>query len=97
MDTYLRCQVKKGLFSDEVAVRGEAHNKTEFSAFIPEEFIETPARITNTWLDGWIRVEVLDRRGGLLLVRLPGQTFENGPVITVGSEQLREWRAREIA
>jgi hypothetical protein len=34
-------------------------------------------------------VDILDRKGDLVLVRLPAQTFENGQYITVQAVQLR--------
>ena len=39
-------------------------------------------------MDGWLSVEVLDREDALLLVRLPGQTFENGQTVTVRDSQV---------
>ena len=36
-----------------------------------------------------MRVEEVDRRGDLVLVRLPAQTFENGQYITVNAQALQ--------
>lgn len=84
MDAFLSCKIQAGQFSQEVAVQGKTFDGTEFSLFVPHECVEHEDPITNTAeVDGWLRVEVLDQNPTLLLVRLPGETFENGRIITV--------------
>ena len=79
MEAFLRCQVSRGMFSGEVAVRGKTANGPEFSLFVPVELVEVDLSATATEaVEGWLRVEVLAREGALILIRLPGQTFENG-------------------
>ena len=97
METLLQCEVSPGLFSGEVAVRGRAADDAEFSLFIPDDFVEFEAMVVDAGpVAGWICVEVLATEGSLLLVRLPGQTFENGQTITVRDSQVekRPRRAR---
>jgi hypothetical protein len=85
------------MFSGEVAVRGVAADGTEFSLFVTDDFVEFDApAIHNGPVDGWLRVEVLAREDNLALVRLPGQTFENGQTVTVLETQL-ELRPRREA
>jgi hypothetical protein len=97
MEALLRCQVSPGMFSGEVAVRGKTADGTEFSLFVPDEFIEHGVMaIANGPVDGWLCVEVLAREGALLLVRLPGQTFENGQTVTVRDSEI-EFRPRRQA
>ncbi len=96
MDTTLRCQVSPGMFSEEVAVRGVAADGAEFSLFVSDECVEFDAPIGNREsVAGWLRVEVLAREGDLVLVRLPGQAFENGQTVTVRDCQL-ERRPRHL-
>lgn len=90
MDAFLSCKIQSGQFSQEVAVRGRTFDGTEFSLFVPRECVECEDPITNTAeVDGWLRVEVLDQNPTLLLVRLPGETFENGHIITVKRAQVQ--------
>ena len=89
MKTLLQCQISQGLFSREVAVRGEAADGTEFSMFVPNDFVEYDTSAVDSGpVAGLIDVEVLAREGALLLVRLPSQTFDNGPTITVRDSQI---------
>jgi hypothetical protein len=98
MDALLRCQISPGMFSGEVAVCGRTADGAEFSLFVPEEFVEFEAQGTTTEpVEGRVCVEVLAREGRLLLVRLPGQTFENGQTVTVRDSDVEFRRCHEIA
>jgi hypothetical protein len=57
-----------------------------FSLFAPKEVVSAPVGASEGV--GAIRVAVVDRRGGLALVRLPAQTFENGHHVTVSESEL---------
>jgi hypothetical protein len=88
-DAMLRCMISTGQFSEEVAVSGQDYAGAQYSFFISRKFVEfegEPAR--GCEVDGWLRVRVLDRKQDLVLVRLPGRTFENGSTITVHQTQL---------
>jgi hypothetical protein len=76
---WLPCSVSRGQFPSEYAVAGTQFNGKGFSLFAPREVVQsvTPAG------DGWMQVDVVDRKGDLALIRLPAQTFENGQYITV--------------
>ena len=77
------------MFSGEVAVRGEEADGTEFSLFVPEEFVDCNLpRGESESVEGLIHVVVLAREGNLALVRLPGQAFENGQTVTVRDSEL---------
>jgi hypothetical protein len=94
MDALLRCQVSPGLFNGEVAVRGETADGTEFSLFVSDDLVEYDLPVDAACsVDGWLYADVLDRKADLLLVQLPGQTFENGRTITVRDSQV-EYRPR---
>ena len=95
MDASLRCQVSPGMFSGEVAVRGITADGAEFSLFVSDDFVESDGPVcVREPVDGWLLVEVLDREGDLVLVRLPGQAFENGQTVTVRDSLIerRSWR-----
>ncbi len=94
MDALLRCQVSPGMFSGEVAVRGRAADGTEFSLFVSDDCVEHDQAIpADGSVEGWLCVDMLAREGPLLLVRLPGQTFENGQTVTVRDTEV-EVRSR---
>jgi hypothetical protein len=87
MDTkWLSCSVSPGQFPGEYAVAGVQHNGKPFSLFAPQEAVSAPPSGEGT---GLMHVEVVDRRGDLVLVRLPAQTFENGQYITVNAKALQ--------
>ncbi len=86
MDTnWLPCSVSPGQFPNEYAISGAQYNGKPFSLFAPQETV----RLTADAGDGFLQVDILDRKGDLVLVRLPAQTFENGQYITVQAVQLR--------
>lgn len=96
MEASLRCQVSPGMFSGERAVRGSSAHGDEFSLFVPEELVECREPVVEGGvIDGWLQVAVLAREGNLVLVRLPGQTFENGQTVTVRDSQLEFRPTRE--
>ena len=98
MDTFLRCQLSPGMFSVEAAVRGTAADGTEFSLFVPRDFIECDQPISDSSsIDGWLRVKILDQADDLTLVRLPGQAFENGETVTVKDSEVEQRPRREPA
>ena len=95
MESFLRCRVSRGLFSGEAAVSGVSADGTEFSLFVGDDFVEFDAPPgASDAVEGWLRVTQLAEEGGLVLVRLPGQTFENGRTVTVRQAQLERRRRR---
>ncbi len=89
MDALLQCQVSPGMFKGEVAVRGISADGTEFSLFVSDEYVECRDKLqTEVFCEGRLRVQVLDREGPLVLVRLPGQTFENGRTVAVSDSMV---------
>ena len=89
MNTYLSCNVGKGQFRGEWAIRGKVYAGGEFSLFAPSEFVQNEdGPPVNGCSHGWLRVEVLDADDRRVLVKLPRQAFENGQTITVGREQI---------
>ena len=97
MAIYLRCKINPGQFSDEFAVHGESHNREAFSLFVSEGDVDSEQSDQGAERDGWVRVEILAKDKDLVLVRLPGQTFENGATVTVCESELLERSPREIA
>ena len=93
METWLRCTISEGQFSDEYAVSGRTADGTGFSLFAPEEavdFEESP--VGSRSVEGWLRVDVWEQKGELCLVRLPRQALENGQYLTVKRDQLQARR-----
>ena len=96
MEALLKCLISRGMFSGEVAVRGESAYGAEFSMFAPSDFVEADlAQAATGPVEGWLCVEVLQREGPLMLIHLPCQTFENGQTITVRDSQVELRPRRE--
>jgi len=96
MGTYLRCKIGLGQFSGEVAVQSATASGEEFSLFVDDECVDCDRSLEQeSPVDGWIRVEVLAEEGELLLVQLPGQTFENGRTVTVRRTQVEQRSPQE--
>jgi hypothetical protein len=86
---WLRCRVTPGMFDHELGVEGRQSDNLVWSLFAPKEAVDHGGQLLEGGTEGWVRVQVLDRRGDHVLVELPGQTFQNGAFITVKAEQLR--------
>lgn len=80
---FLRCEIKEGLFSDEVSVTGTDAHGADFSLFTSDRFV-------TVGIDGkqYLQVQCLDEDGELVLILLPSKAFENGSTITVNRTQL---------
>jgi hypothetical protein len=91
MENWLSCNLSLGQFEGEFGVDGEQYDKTPFSLFVPASAAkyDKPPRGNNK-APGWVKVEVLERKGDLILVRLPRQTFQGPPFITVREDQLEK-------
>lgn len=97
-ELWLRCSVSEGQFSDEFAVSAQTFDEGEFSLFVPDEFVELEGSLDEQQsVPGWVRVDVLDQKDDLVLVRLPRQTLENGRSVTVRRSQLETRPARQEA
>jgi hypothetical protein len=91
MHNWLKCTLSPGHFEGEFGVNGTQHNGTPFALFVPAAAVRLghePA--VGKMVAGWVRVKVLDRKGELVLVRLPSQTFQSCPFATVTADQLLE-------
>lgn len=73
---WLRCQVAKGMFSDEVTVIVQSQDGEEISAFVPRERVEEA--------NGRVKVRVFDEKGGRFAV-LPN---ENQTVVGIRDSEL---------
>ncbi len=82
---WLPCSVSPGQFPSEYAVSGTQYNGKGFSLFAPREMVRSVAPAA----DGWVQVQVVDRKGDLALVRLPAESFENGQYVTVQTSLLQ--------
>jgi hypothetical protein len=83
---WLMCSISPGQFPTEYAVSGTQYNGAPFSLFASGESVVPPVGAIEGL--GAVRVQVIDRRDGLALVRLPAQTFENGHHVTVSESEL---------
>src|SRR5437764_12816082 len=90
MDHWLCCTITPGQFSSEYAVSGQQSNGTGFSLFVPHEYVACD-RVPTTQqpAEGWLRIEVWDRKGDRVIVRLPRPTLENGQFVTVTTRHVR--------
>ena len=85
LSQWLGCAVSPGQFPSEYALSGTQYNGKSFSLFAPSDAVRVePGRDR-----GLVRVDVVDARGDLALVRLPSETFENGQYVTVKSAELK--------
>jgi hypothetical protein len=84
---WLSCSISPGQFPTEFAIVGTDHDGKGFSLFAPREFT-VPSKDSEGI--GLVRVDVIDQKGDLILVRLPGQTFENGQYVTVKASDLHD-------
>jgi hypothetical protein len=82
--TSLRCKVGPGQFTGEYAVSGEQSNGRSFSLFVDDYL----ADCDNGTGYGWLRVEVINRKGDDALIKLPALSLEGGQFVTVKSAQL---------
>ena len=89
-EAWLPCTVTPGQFSCEYAVQGRTSSGLSFSLFAFEFDLELPHRRSdmNLPIAGQIRVQILETRDSLALVRLPQSTLENGDTVTVNRSDL---------
>jgi hypothetical protein len=87
---WLKCKASKGQFSDELAVSGTDYQGEVYSLFARRESVEVDKDPELGEVDARIRVLALDRKGGLVLIRLPSQAFGNGSTITVKEGDLEK-------
>src|SRR5262245_33102031 len=90
-ELWLRCDASPGQFPGELAITGEAAGGGVFSLFMPEALVtlEKPPSEGNS-VEAWLRVALVGRQDGLLMIRLPRQTLENGQFVTVRENQLEQ-------
>jgi len=89
MESCLRCAVAPGQFTGEYAVSATQSNGEGFSLFVDEKLVdrEQPQGAEGRG-EGWLRVEVIDRRGDQALIKLPAEPLEVGQFVTVKANQL---------
>ncbi len=87
-EAWLGCKVSPGMFDHEMGVDGRQFDGSVFSLFAPKEAVDHGDQPLHGATQGWVRVQVLQRQGDLVLVELPGQTFQNGAFITVKADHL---------
>jgi hypothetical protein len=78
------------MFSHELGVQGQQFDGTEYALFAPREAVDTGGRplASGQIVPGFVRVRPVERDSDLVLVELPGQTFQDGSFITVFVNQL---------
>ena len=87
---WLCCTISPGQFSGEYAVEGEMFDGEGFSLFANEEHLECKRfPLESERASAWIQVQVLEQDRGLMLVRLPSQTLENGQTVTVAATSVK--------
>jgi hypothetical protein len=88
METGLRCAIAPGQFTGEFAVSAAQSNGEGFSLFVDENLVNWEQPREEGRGEGWLRVEVIDQKGGEALVKLPAPSLEGGQFVTVRSDQL---------
>ncbi len=98
MDYWLQCNVSRGQFAEEYVVELRDFQNKLCSLFVPSEYVEVESDPTpGDTCKGRLQVEHLERKGDLVLVRLPTTPLENGPTATVKVNQLKLRHAAEPA
>jgi len=88
---WLNCQVNQGQFSDEYAIKGKLFNSKDFSMFVSCSYVKVdPPPEQGNPVNGLMQVSVLEEKDDLVLISLPGQSFENGYTVTVKKDQLKD-------
>jgi hypothetical protein len=82
-NAWLRCEVRPGMFENEVAICITTVDGTVISFFIPVDFVKSFSG------ENAIRVGVVDRTDDFGVVTLPRRTFEGSNVATVPARALR--------
>ncbi len=91
MDAWLDCKISLGQFSGEFAVNGETFDGSPFSLFAAADYLEFAREPEpRQRVEGQIRVQVIQEKDNLMLVRLPQQTLENGYHITVNAVHVHQ-------
>ena len=88
MESCLRCAVAPGQFTGEYAVSATQSTGEGFSLFVDEDMVDQEQPRGDGRGEGWLRVEVIDRRGDQALIKLPAPSLEGGQFVTVRSDQL---------
>jgi len=92
MERWLECTIWPGQFTGEYAVQGKLFDGTEFSMFAEKDDLRLRQEPTeDNPVSGWIRIVPGPRKDDLLLVSLPKPTFENGQIITVKVNQVKDF------
>jgi hypothetical protein len=81
----LKCTVAAGQFTGEYAVSATQSDGRNFSLFVDENLVDSDQGME----EGWLSVEVIDRKGDNALIRLPAPSLEGSQIVTVKSSQLR--------
>lgn len=81
---WLKCRASAGQFQKELAVSGQDRAGNGFSMFVDRDLVVGESE------HALLKVIGLASEGELVLVRLPGRTFENGQTITVRRSQLEQ-------
>ena len=98
--TWIRCEVAPGQFGNEYVVKSKDAHGRIFSLFCPEEYVELESEKEPTFdapCQGWIIVQVVEKKQAHCLVRLPRHTLENGPYVTVESASVVRRPAKQRA
>jgi hypothetical protein len=92
MDHWLRCTVSHGMFSTEYAIQGQTYDGKDFVVFAERDDVELDKPLADdrtATTTGWLRVEVGDKKGDLVLVMLPTYVFGGSRFVTVTADMLQ--------
>jgi hypothetical protein len=79
-ETWLKCDVSKGMFPDEAGVSFPAGNGELISLFCYKDFVDVEA--------SRLKVKVVGQQDGFTLVRLPVESLNGYSIVSVSGDLL---------
>ncbi len=80
----LKCDISKGMFRDEVAIKSKTADGRIFSFFINSDYVINSGSKDEKLLE----VDLYNINGSSYDILLPTEPFETERIVTVGKEQL---------
>ena len=97
-ECWLQCDVSRGQFAEEFVIELRDFQNKLYSLFVSAECVDLDQDLDVVdSCQGRLRVELLELKGNLALVRLPTTPLENGPTVTVNASHIQQHRAAEPA
>ncbi len=89
--SWLKCEITRGMFPDEWAVKTNVANNEVISLFAPESVLSfSKSKNSNEKMDGFLKVEIIDKTNDFSLVSLPRPSLEESNYVKVPNSELQE-------